>query len=308
VTLFASGCGGATVTPTPGATATPTATATATPTATATAAASATPTAGATATASPSSAVSGFYLRSWTLAPVGPQNSFGNVPLVISDGQLLTVKYPPSANTYPLYASPTRRTISQAGLATILAEAQHDGLLGTVTSFECPHDPNAGMMAGTGTDHLVVIVGGVTHEITASCPYEQPTPGPGAPAPATWAAFQHLKKLLSDPSSWLGAEAGPETTYDPDKLAVMVLTSDLSAETPNPANVVQWPLAPPFASFGVAAYGDRCAVVLGADVAKLLPVVKVAYATTAFRDGSGAFAEVIVRAFMPGEPDPCSAG
>ena len=49
-------------------------------------------------------------------------------------------------------------------------------------------------------------------------------------------------------------------------------------------------------------------MVPGADVTKLLPVVKVAYGTTAFRDGSGAFAEVIVRAFMPGEPDPCSAG
>jgi hypothetical protein len=252
--------------------------------------------------------VSGFYLRSWTLAPIGPQNSFGSVPPVISDGQLLSVKYAQAGDPYPLYAPPTRRTLSQAGLATILAEAQNDGLLGTVTSFECPHDPNAGMMAGTGTDHLVLIVGGVTREITASCPYEQPIPGPGAPASATWAAFQQFKRLLSDPSSWLGAEAGSETAYDPDKLAVLAVTSGLSAETPNPANVVQWPLATPFASFGVAAYGDRSAVVSGADVAKLLPVVKVAYATTAFRDGSGAFAEVIVRAFMPGEPDPCSAG
>jgi len=60
------------------------------------------------------------------------------------------------------------------------------------------------MMAGTGADYLVLIVGGVTHEITASCPYEQPTPGPGSPAPATWAAFQHFKNLLSDPASWLG--------------------------------------------------------------------------------------------------------
>ena len=248
VTLFASGCGGATVTPT----ASPGATATASAAATATAAASATPTAGGSATASPSSAVSGFYLRSWTLAPVGPQNSFGNVPLVISDGQVLTVKYAPAGDPYPLYAPPTRRTLSQAGLATVVAEAQNDGLLGTVTSFECPHDPNAGMMAGTGTDHLVVIVGGVTHEITSSCPYEQPTPGPGAPAPATWAAFQHFKKLLSDPSSWLGAEAGPETTYDARRLAVLAGNRDVSAETPNPANVVQWPLAPPFASFGVA--------------------------------------------------------
>ena len=304
VTLFVAGCSEPTVTPTASAAATPTASASAS----ATAAASPTPTSGGTATPSPSSAVSGFYLRSWTLAPVGPENSFGSVPTVISDGQLLTARYPSGTDNYPLYAPPMRRTISQAGLTTIVAEAQLDGLIGTATSFVCPHGVDDPMMAGTGTDHLVLIVGGVTHEITASCPYVQPTPGPGAPAPATWAAFQHFKKLLSDPASWLGAEAGPETAYDASQLAVLAVTQDVSAETPEPANVVRWPLATPFASFGIAAYGDRCAVVSGSDAATLLPVVKGAYATTVFRDGSGAFAELIVRVFMPGEPDPCRAG
>lgn len=313
VTLFASGCSGTTVTATASATATPTVTAgtvSSTPTvgASATAPASPAPTASGTATASPSSAVSSLYLRSWALAPIGPENSFGSVPIVISDGQLLTAKYSSATNLFPLYAPPMRRTISQAGLTTIVAEAQHDGLLGTVTSFVCPHGADDPMMAGTGTDHLVLIVSGVTHEITASCPYQQPTPGPGAPAPATWAAFEHFTKLLSDPASWLGPEAGPETPYDPAQLAVLAVTSDVSGETPDSANVVQWPLATPFASFGIAAYGDRCAVVSGSDAATLLAVVKGASATTAFRDGSGAFAELIVRVFMPGEPDPCQAG
>lgn len=311
-TLFASGCSEPTVTPTasPAATATASATAAPTPTAgpSATAVASPTPTAGGTATASPSSAVGGFYLRSWFVAPIGPESSFGNVPLVISGGQLLSVKYPPVADSYPLYAPPMRRTISQAGLTAIVAEAQHDGLLGSATSFVCPHGANDPMMAGTGADYLVLIVGGVTHEITASCPYEQPTPGPGSPAPATWAAFQHFKNLLSDPASWLGAEVGPETPYNPAQLAVLAVISDVSAETPNPADVVRWPLAMPFASFGIASFGDRCAVVAGSDAATLLPVVKAADATTEFRDGTGAFAELIVRVFMPGEPDPCHGG
>jgi hypothetical protein len=227
---------------------------------------------------------------------------------VISEGLLLAVRYPPSADPYPLYATPVRRTVTEAGLITILVEAQNLGLLGKTTSFVCPHDPNAGMMAGTGTDHLVLIVSGVTHALTASCPYQQPTPGAGTPAPATWAAFQRFKTMLSDPSAVLGAHVSPEAAYDPDKLAVLVGQWDNSGGTPNPANVVQWPLATPFASFGVAAFGDRCAVVAGSDAAALLPVVKAAYETTVFRDGSGAFAGVIVRAFMPGEPDPCSGG
>ena len=302
VTLFVSGCGGATATPTAGAgiTSTPggSATATATPTA--------------TTAASPSAAVSGFYLRSWSIAPIGPEDSFGNVPVVISDGQLLTVKYPQFTDPYPLYAPPVRRTVSGAGLTTILAEVQNDGLLGTVTSFVCPHGEDDPMMAGTATQHLVLIVGGVSHEVTASCPYEQPTPAPGIPAPATWAAFQHFVNLLSDPASWLGAEIGPASPYDPDRLAVLAVSidsggPDSSAETPNPVDVMPWPLATPFASFGVAAFGDRCAVVEGTDAATLLPVVKTAYGTTVFRDGSGAYAYLIVRVFMPGEPSPCGS-
>jgi hypothetical protein len=227
---------------------------------------------------------------------------------VISDGLLLTVKYPPSADPYPLYATPLRRTITEAGLITITAEAQNLGLLGTATSFVCPHGANDPMMAGTGTDHLVLIVKGVTHQLTASCPYQQPTPGAGTPTPATWAAFQRFKTMLSDPSAVLGANVSSETAYDPDKLAVLAMPSDNSGGTPNPANVVQWPLTPPFTMFGVGAFGDRCAVVSGSDATALLPVVKAAYESTVFRDRTGAFAAVIVRAFMPGEPDPCAGG
>ncbi|MGD0015604.1 MAG: hypothetical protein ABSD56_14475 [Bryobacteraceae bacterium] len=303
VTVFVSGCGGAAATPTAGAGATPT------PGGSATAAATATPTA--TTAASPSSAVSGFYLRSWSIAPIGPEDTFGSVPLVISNGQLLTAKYPPAADPYPIYAQPVRRTISGAGLTKILAEVQNDGLLGTVTSFECPHGEDDPMMAGTATQHLVLIVGGASHEVTASCPYQQPSPAPGIPAPATWAAFQHFVSLLSDPASWLGAEIGPASPYDPDKLAVLAVPMetgpDASAETPNPVDVMAWPLTAPFTMFGVGSLGGRCAVVEGADAAALLPVVKVAYGTTVFRDRTGAFASVIVRAFMPGEPDPCGS-
>jgi hypothetical protein len=235
-------------------------------------------------------------------------DSFDNVPLVIADGQLLTVNYPSGAGPYPLYAPPVSRTIGQAGLTTIVAEANHDGLLGTVTSFVCPHGADDPMMAGTGTDHLVLIVGGVTHEMTASCPYAQPTAGPGSPTPATWAAFQHFRKLLSDPASWLGAEAGPETAYTASRLAVLAGIWDVSAGTPDPVNVVPWPLTTPFASFGIASFGDRCAVISGSDAARLLAVAKGADPTTVFRDNSGVFAELIVRVFMPGEPDPCYAG
>jgi hypothetical protein len=263
-----------------------------------------TPTAPATPTASPTAASpNAFYLRFWSVAPVGPENTFGSAPRVVSDGKLLTVAYPPVGDPYPLYFSPTSRSISPAGLAKIAAEAQSDGLLGKVTTFVCPHGADDPMMAGTATDHLVLVVAGAKHEMTSSCPYLEPTPGTGKPAAGTWAAFQRFKSLLADPSGWLGSDAGPATTYDPDKLAVLAFISDSSGERPS---VAEWPLAS-FASFGVAFAGGRCAVVAGSDAAALLPVVKTAIAATAFVDGSSTYADVIVRAFMPGEPDPCVA-
>jgi hypothetical protein len=143
------------------------------------------------------------------------------------------------ASPFPLYTGPTGRALSQAGLARIVAEARADGLLGQVTSFECPQAVSSGVVGivqgGAGPSFLVLIVNGVSHDLTASCYYVAPTTAPGTPAPGTYAAFQRFQKLLSDPSSWLGAEVGPETAYDPDRLAVLAIPFDTSAGTPEPA-------------------------------------------------------------------------
>lgn len=321
--LLVDGCGSGNATQTGGPGPTPSSAPTASPFATPTASvgsgetAAVTPslvaTPAATAAATPTISVAGFYLRAWSVAPVGPENTFGNVPRVISGGKLYSVTYPPFSDSYPLYVQPTTRTISPTGLATVVAEAQADGLLGKTTTFVCPHSADAGMIAGSSTDHLVLIVGGVTHEMTSSCPYVVPTPGPGKPAPGTWAAFQRFKNLLSDPTAWLGSAVGPSTPYTASQLAVLLELQVFAGESPNPSeptppDVTIWPLGTPMASFGADLGGDRCGIASGADAAALLPVVKNALATTVFRDGSGTLADVIVRAFLPGEPDPCLGG
>lgn len=244
-----------------------------------------------------------FYLRYWSVAPLGPENTFENAPVVISGGKLLSVVSRLVLDSDPLLVPPLARTITAAGLATIVAEAQSDGLLGTKTSFECPHAADAPMMAGTATEHLVLTVSGVTHSLTASCPYQEPALGSGKPAAGTWAAFRHFKNLLADPAAWLKTAVGTATAYAPDKLAVLVEASG-SGEVPL---VADWPLAS-FATFGVELGGGRCAVVSGADAATLLPVVRAATSATVFRDADGTVADVIVRAFLPGEPDPCKNG
>ena len=313
--LLVSACGGATATPTtteaPSAVPSPTAMPTIEPsssvnaTESETAAPSATETltpVSPTATPSPTPA-GAFYLQYWSVAPLGPENTFGNAPVVISGGKLMSVVSRQVLDSDPLLVPATARTITAAGLATIVAEAQSDGLLGTKTSFECPHAADAPMMAGTATEHLVLTVSGATHSLTASCPYQEPPLGSGKPAAGTWAAFRHFKNLLADPAGWLKTAAGTAVAYDPDRLAVLVEASG-SGEVPL---VADWPLAK-FATFGVELGGGRCAVVSGWDAATLLPVVRAATDATVFRDADGTVADIIVRAFMPGEPDPCKNG
>jgi hypothetical protein len=263
-----------------------------------------------TASPSPTAAPITLYLRSWTEnGSIGPVNSFGAVPIVISDGQLMTVRYTATGSPVPLYTAPERRSVSQAGLSTIMVEAGADGLLGTDTTFDCPPDENGGdIIGGPGPRFLVLTVNGVTRELRAGCSTVEPTPALGTPQPATWAAFQRFRSLLADPASWLGSEIGPAVTYDPDKLAVLAVALDSTAPSPGPADVVRWPLATAFASFGVAFNGYRCAVVSGPDATALLAAVRPANTSTAFRDARGALAQLVVRAFMPGEPDPCAGG
>jgi hypothetical protein len=296
--IILSSCGGAAVTATPSPTAAPTLAASAT-------SPGPTPT-----PASPSPSASAvpvsLYLRAWTTyATIGPINAFGNAPRVISDGQLLSVPLATSTDSVPLYRAPERRSLTSAALATIVAEARTDGLLGSVTEFPCPPDPSMDeVIGGPGPDYFVLIVDGARYELRATCSSVRPSPAPGTPEPGTWAAVRHFRALLWDPSSWLGAEIGPAVAYDPDQLAVLVVPIEPGAPTPAPNQFVAWPLGS-FGSFGSPYSGARCAVVSGADTPALLTAVKPALHDAVFSDGSGALAQVIVRVFMPGEPDPC---
>lgn len=260
---------------------------------------------GPSSSASASVPVVAFYLRSWNVAPVGPEEVFATAPVVISEGKLLTVKYPEESDTYPLLNPVVSQTISAEGIAKIVAEAQNDGLLGSATTFECPHDASTDPTVGSGTGHLALTVDGVAHEMTASCGFDQPTPGPGAPTPGTWAAFQRFADLLGDPATWLGTDLGPETPYNPDGLLILAMVLPDDAETPT--SVVDWPLAP-FASFGTPfdESDSRCAVLHGADAATLLAVVTPLTQDAVFGDTGNDQRTLLVRASLPGEPSPCS--
>jgi hypothetical protein len=250
------------------------------------------------ATASPST---GLYLRWWSESGLGPEDVFATTPLVIANGSLLSVSYAEDA----LYNAPVSQTISPAGLARIQAEAQADGLLGSVTSLECPHQSDAQPVAGASADHLLITVDGVSHELTADCGYEQPSPGPGLPQPGTWAAYQRFESLLADPAAWLGSDLGPAQPYEADALLVltMLVPDDMDVSA---GDLVPWPLES-FAAFGspVDDTDNYCAVVQGQDAATLLALVKPLSQGAVFVDEANDWRMLMVRAFLPGESDPC---
>jgi hypothetical protein len=68
-----------------------------------------------------------------------------------------------------------------------------------------------------------------------------------------------------------------------------------------------WPLATPFASFGtpMGSVDNRCAVVSGADLAKLLPAVQAGNQLTRFVDSQGVERSLQARVLLPGETGPC---
>ena len=100
-----------------------------------------------------------------------------------------------------------------------------------------------------------------------------------------------------------------QRTVHAASLAVLVTPPADSASGAITPATAQWPLAAPFATSGTA-FGnvaDRCAVVTGADLAKLLPVVQASNVLTRFTDSAGATMSIQVRALVPGEESPCGS-
>lgn len=255
-----------------------------------------------TSTAGPggSSSPAGFYLRAWQTQALAPQYTFRMWPVVtVADGEFIDGMVAiPAIYPGPLYVGLSARSISAKGTATILSEAQADGLLGGTTDF------NAGAMPGSVTAHIELVVNGVTHDLTGPVPTDS-TQTPNAPGTA--AAFGAFWNRLGNLNDWLGSELGPSAPYTPASLAVMV-TPPVDAASGITPGETPWPLPGTLAGFGspmgVAPY--RCGVVSGADLQTLLPVVQSSNAITRFTDSTGAQASLQVRVLVPGEPSPCS--
>jgi hypothetical protein len=244
------------------------------------------------------SVAGGFYLRAWQTQALAPQNTFGWLPTVtIADGSYIGGMVAiPMIYPGPLYIDPSARPITAAGIAAIVAEARADGLLGDKTDF------SAGSAPGSILAHIQLTVDGVTHDLAGPLPIDASTIGdPGTPA-----AFSAFWNRIGSMDTWLAADLGRSQPYAPSSLAVLLVPPSDAASGITP-NEVPWPLTSVLATFGQPFGGSvyRCAAVTGADLEKLLPVVRAANALTRFTDTAGTKTSLQVRVVLPGEPSPC---
>jgi hypothetical protein len=261
------------------------------------------------------------YVRVWSVnASVGPSNFFYS-SLAISGGSLYyTVdRYSIRDDTKPtpLYLSPMTATVSQAGMRTILARIEQDGLLGPTHEFECAGDSSA-RMAGASTTYVRIVIDGAAHDLSGGCAQ---APGAAtstpAPAPGTYDAFADLVAHLQNLSGWLGDDLGTPSAWDPTSMAVI---ADLPGEAlwegeiwghpDSSPGTARWLLGT-WSNFGKLAdpsRQERCAILSRADLATQLPSIKAAHAGTVFVDGAKDKRVLAVRPLLPGETPPSFCG
>lgn len=247
-----------------------------------------------------------YWLRLTTTQALAPLNLFDKgAPMVITGSGLVVMPGPvPAVFPGPLVVPLLGRTISDAGRAKILDLAESLGLLGRQTDFPA----NTGIVGGI-TAHVELTVDGKRVTLSGN---PDATGRPCAattcsPAPATPEAFGAFWQQLLDLPSLLGSELGPETAYTPTIYSILVG----AAPVPDPtlgANIVDWPLAAPLATYGVAvANGQaRCATVTGDTAETLGKAFAKANSLSQWTQDPTASASfgLTVRALVPGE-DAC---
>jgi hypothetical protein len=222
---------------------------------------------------------------------------------LMGDGRMVTPG--PQIEIYPGPALPNlqARAISEEGVQRILEAAQKAGLLGADRQLLGPLP-----ISDAPTTTFNVVAGGARHVVSVYALNEATDNGMIPPdeqkVRASLVAFQ---SQLSDLERWLPAgSVGVDGPYTIDRLQVSVTASPSPlAAVPFPEPPVDWPLEPGLASFGTALQnqfaGYRCGVVEGAELAKLLPLVRKANELTPWRSDGLAY-QLVLRPLVTDEP------
>jgi hypothetical protein len=210
------------------------------------------------------------------------------VVAVYGDGTVLS----PDAGwaTYPGPAlAPVWATrLTEEGVQAILAEAEAAGLLGDDAQYtDVP-------VSDAPTTRFTVNAGGRTTRVAAyALGFESQLPNVDVPDREARAELQEFVDQMTDLPSWLPPAAIVErdVPYEPERLQVISQAADESADPAVETGELDWPLATPLPSFGepYLLARSRCAVVEGADLNVLLPLLRDATAVTRWNSGGEQF-------------------
>ncbi len=233
-----------------------------------------------------------------------PVSRFASGPtaVITADGTYVTTVPVDAAAAAPLLPTFVGRSVSDAGRATIAAEAERLGLLGRKRDFRSPVTLPGGVLGRlqlTAEGGPVTLVGEPDSKLLCIPPFCDPAPGSAE-------AFGELWRRIVDPVPWLGGELGSESPFVPTAYALLV------GPAPDPAvgaSIVDWPLAVPLATFGVPVAKDshRCGIVSGADAEALRPALEGAGQQSQWVQdpATSATFQIKVRPIVAGE-DPCT--
>ena len=246
------------------------------------------------------------WLRATASQATSPVERFttGPTAVITADGTYVTTGPVDARDSAPVLPNLVGRPLSEAGQATIQAEADRLGLLGRKTAFKSVTSLPGGVVGRlqlTVDGNRVTLTGEPDSKLLC-------VPMLCDPAPGTPEAFGDLWRKLADPVPWLGGELGPETAFVPAAYALLVGP----APAPDPAtgaSIADWPLAASLATFGmpVAKGSYRCGIVSGADAEVLRPALEEANQRTQWVQDPATSATfgITVRPIIAGE-DPCA--
>ena len=238
---------------------------------------------------------------------INPSASLNALPIVevLTDGSILTPGAVPAIAPSPLLPTLTLRNVGAAGAAAIVAAIK-------AARLDQPATGGPGIPGDSGTEIFSVTIDGQTTDtrLAGSGPGVG-GPGVGGPGaggsadPGKAAAFDLLSKLLDPAETWGAASASP-TPYAPLGYRVFVIPGAPQADPATPQFPVAWPLATSLDQFGTPAVPDRGiaglrqGAVLGADAARLGPILAAATVQTPFTS-AGASYTLSVRPLLPDE-------
>lgn len=231
-----------------------------------------------------------------------PSFHFTQAPVVAVYGDGTVIVPGPVPAIYPGPAMPNlqQATITPAGLQKLLEAAREAGLLGPDAHYDL------GGIMDASTAEFTVNAGGAVHTVSAYALMEgmQVPAGTDPAVVAARAKLGTFQSLLTSLEGLLGSEISAWEPYEAEAVQLLVTNGAPQDDQGLGQQPIAWPLGTPLAGFGEThadlIQGERCGVVMGADLDELRPLLAQANTLTPWTDEDAAFG-IAIRPLLPDE-------